>query len=397
MFLLSIGGGAVALFLAVALLAKKERHLAENLLSITLLLQAFDLFLRGYIEGQGYRSFPFLIGLDRSLPLLYGPILYLLAASAAGQIRRLTPIHLLHLIPFIFHLLLMAPFYLKNQATRIFLQERYIPGVAMLEPSPVFLFGLKALVLLCYLIAAFAAMARYERLLREFYSDIERHALSWLRLLFLVPVAQCLILCGSLLFHLLYLPWFVRINVPGGYYALHLLFAALAGMQLFRSPGRWRSTVDIERLLEPEPVEGTEAKEKYQKTRLEQGLAEEYRERLMHHMEETRPYTDPLLTLPQLAKQVGIPAHHLSQVLNGLLGMNFYAFVNGYRIGYAKELLGKADGPANVLEVAFAAGFNSKSAFNTYFRKETGMTPTEFRRQTIGRTEGGGGEKKKAQ
>lgn len=385
MFLLSIGGGAVALFLAVALLAKKERHLAENLLSATLLLQAFDLFLRGYIEGQGYRSFPFLIGLDRSVPLLYAPLLYLLAAAATGQVRRLAPVHSLHLIPFLFHLLLMAPSYLKSPATRIFLQERFIPGVATLEPSPVPLFALKTAVLVCYLIAAFAAVHRYERLLREFYSAPERHSLAWLRLLLVVPAAQCLILAGGLLFHLLYLPWFVRINAPGGYYALHLLFAALAGMQIVRAPGLWRPAVDIEHLLEPEPSEGEGAPEKYRKTRLDPALAGEYRARLAAHMDRERPYTDPLLTLPQLAKQVGIPAHHLSQVVNGVMGMNFYAFVNGYRIGYAKELLGKAEGPTNILEVAFAAGFNSKSAFNTYFRKETGMTPTEFRRRAVSR------------
>lgn len=385
LFVLTIGGGAVALFLAAAILSKRERPLGERLLAATLLLQALDLFLRGYIESQQYRTFPFLLGIDRSIPLLYGPLLYLLAAVAAGQVRRLMPRHLLHLIPFLFHLSLMAPFYLKNQATRIFLQERYIPGVAMLEPSPVFLFGLKALVLLCYLIAAFAVMARYERLLREFYSDLDRHALSWLRLLFLAPVAQCVILFGSLLFHMLYLPWFVRINTPAGYYLLHLLFAAIAGMQLFRTPGLWGAAVDIERLLAPDPGDGAETKEKYQKTRIDQALAEEYRDRLVRYMEGTRPYTDPLLTLPQLAKQVGIPAHHLSQVVNGLMGMNFYAFVNGYRIGYAKELLGKAEGPTNILEVAFAAGFNSKSAFNTYFRKETGMTPSEFRRRGVAR------------
>lgn len=383
MFLLSIGGGAVALFLAVALLAKKERHLAENLLSATLLLLAFDLFLRGYIEGQGYRSFPLLIGLDRSVPLLYAPLLYLLAAAATGQVRRLAPVHILHLIPFVFHLLLMAPVYLKSPATRIFLQERFIPGVATLEPSPVPLFALKTAVLVCYLIAAFAAVHRYERLLREFYSAPERHSLAWLRLLLVVPAAQCLILAGGLLFHMLYLPWFVRINVPGGYYILHLLFAAIAGMQIVRAPGLWRSSVDIEHLLEPEPSGDEGTTEKYRKTRLDTALAGEYRDRLVRYMEGTRPYTDPLLTLPQLAKQVGIPAHHLSQVVNGLMGMNFYAFVNGYRIGYAKELLGKADGPANVLEVAFAAGFNSKSAFNTYFRKETGMTPSEFRRRAV--------------
>jgi len=343
---------------------------------------AFDLFLRGHLVAGLYRTFPYLLGLDRSLPLFYGPALYLLAGAATGTIRRLRPGHLLHLIPFGAHLFIMIGFHLKSPATKIFLQEQFIPGVASIEPTPAFLFAAKMLVLLCYLVAAFVAVGRHERLIREFFSDIERYELSWFRLLLLFPAAQFLALLGTFLTYFFFRPGFIRIEPPSGYFILLIGFAVTAGIQIIRTPGLWRSAVDIETLLEPAPADQTDdTNAKYQKTRIDPALAEEYKKRLLAYMDAERPYKDPLLTLPQLAKRLNAPAHHLSQVINGLVGQNFYAFVNGYRIEYAKQILAQG-GPAaeNILAVAYESGFNSKSAFNTYFRKQTGVTPSEFKR-----------------
>ena len=60
---------------------------------------------------------------------------------------------------------------------------------------------------------------------------------------------------------------------------------------------------------------------------------------------------------------------------------NFYDFINNYRINFAKNLLNNpADDKMTVLEILYEAGFNSKSAFNVAFKKETGVTPSQFRR-----------------
>jgi AraC-like DNA-binding protein len=60
--------------------------------------------------------------------------------------------------------------------------------------------------------------------------------------------------------------------------------------------------------------------------------------------------------------------------------MNFYEFINNYRIKEAKEIL-KTDKEQTISDVFLAVGFNSKSVFNTFFKKNTGMTPSEFRKQ----------------
>jgi AraC-like DNA-binding protein len=67
-------------------------------------------------------------------------------------------------------------------------------------------------------------------------------------------------------------------------------------------------------------------------------------------------------------------------VLNETAGTNFYDFINSYRLERVTEYLKdpkKRD--QSILEIAFGAGFNSKSTFNTVFKRKTGMTPTEYR------------------
>lgn len=92
-------------------------------------------------------------------------------------------------------------------------------------------------------------------------------------------------------------------------------------------------------------------------------------------------YEDPELKLADVSARLGIPSHHLSQVLNQQLAVNFYTFVNRYRVEAVKKLLRGADGdrfslPAIALEV----GFNSKASFNRVFKQEEGVTPTQYAR-----------------
>ena len=103
---------------------------------------------------------------------------------------------------------------------------------------------------------------------------------------------------------------------------------------------------------------------------------------LQDYMEESIPYLDPSLTLYSLAKQLNLPAKKLSVLINHTMGLHFFDFVNEYRINYAKDLLlDQKRQDLTVLEILYDAGFNSKSSFNTEFKKRTGETPTEYRKK----------------
>lgn len=108
--------------------------------------------------------------------------------------------------------------------------------------------------------------------------------------------------------------------------------------------------------------------------------------KLRHLMDDRKPYLESDFSLPELAQQLGTSVHVLSQVINEGLGKNFFEMVAEYRVAEAKKLL--RDQPnIKVEEIAAQVGYNSKSSFNTVFKKLTGATPSEFRsgkKQTLG-------------
>lgn len=104
-------------------------------------------------------------------------------------------------------------------------------------------------------------------------------------------------------------------------------------------------------------------------------------QQLKQFMDESKPYLDGNLTLPQLAEALDCSVNHLSQVINSEIGLGFFDFINGYRVRDAIELLSSTVTPEQaVLNIALAAGFNSTSTFYAAFKKHTGQTPTRYRK-----------------
>lgn len=136
-------------------------------------------------------------------------------------------------------------------------------------------------------------------------------------------------------------------------------------------------------LMRPVPGEHASvevAERKYKKSLLEPASLVTYREQLMQLMQTQRPYVDPYLTLNDLAEKMEMPANQLSQLLNEGFDQNFSEFVNSYRIELFKD---KVADPAKqhltLLALAFESGFNSKTVFNTFFKKAVGMTPKAYK------------------
>ena len=128
----------------------------------------------------------------------------------------------------------------------------------------------------------------------------------------------------------------------------------------------------------------TMAVSKYAKSGLNSQRMDEYTLRLKNLMEHEKLYLEPDLTLPTLAKRVDCSVNHLSQVVNAGFSMSFFDFLNSYRVQEAKAILSNGkDSPKSILDVSFAVGFNSNSAFYAAFKKATGVTPAQFRRSII--------------
>ncbi len=100
--------------------------------------------------------------------------------------------------------------------------------------------------------------------------------------------------------------------------------------------------------------------------------------RLMELMKEEQLYKDMELNLKTVADLLAITPHQLSQFLNEHLNLDFRNFVNRFRVEDAQRLL-RTETDMSILAICFEVGFNSKSTFNTAFKKLSGMTPREFR------------------
>jgi AraC-like DNA-binding protein len=104
--------------------------------------------------------------------------------------------------------------------------------------------------------------------------------------------------------------------------------------------------------------------------------------RLKEWMEIEKPFVDPTLSLNSLAQQLACHPNLLSQCVNQMEGKNFSEFVNQHRVALSQELLSNEKfADRSVEAIAFEVGFSSKSVFFTAFKKQTGMTPSEYRKK----------------
>ncbi|MCP4133153.1 MAG: AraC family transcriptional regulator [bacterium] len=130
------------------------------------------------------------------------------------------------------------------------------------------------------------------------------------------------------------------------------------------------------------PAEVPAKKKTYTKSHLNNINLDELNSRLGMLMKEEKFYCDEDLSLARLSEALEITPHQLSQFLNKYHKKNFNSYINSYRIADARKLL--LENPSrNTLSIAYAVGFNSYSAFHSGFKKETCLSPAEFRRNNL--------------
>ncbi|WP_394747517.1 helix-turn-helix domain-containing protein [Spongiimicrobium salis] len=97
---------------------------------------------------------------------------------------------------------------------------------------------------------------------------------------------------------------------------------------------------------------------------------------------ENNAYLKPEFSLAMLSKSTNIPKHHLSQIINLEMNTTFYDLVNSKRVAYAMARIREKDNLNLTLEgLGYECGFNSKSAFFSNFKKKTGKTPGQFKKE----------------
>lgn len=118
-----------------------------------------------------------------------------------------------------------------------------------------------------------------------------------------------------------------------------------------------------------------------QKISLDPEAVETAVRRLSYIFQVEKIYRSARLSLDSLAERLGLQPHQLSAIVNSRLGKSFTEYVSDHRVEEAKKRLADPAEKANILNIAYDAGFGTKASFNRIFKDRTGMTPSEFRRK----------------
>jgi AraC-like DNA-binding protein len=339
---------------------------------LAIALNLLDVFL---LMTGAYNSYPWLAGWGSCLPLLFGPLIYFYTRAVLQKDFAIKTIGNYHFLPFII-LFIVTEIYFISQPKAV--QEKWlfnilqhhIPGSVSVVSTVIFI------QFLGYIIASFQLVSHYKKTANQHFSSRQQTDISWLSsmLLFFLLIILITILNGLMAQTALatYYLWVFNLIVAATLvFVLSVMLKALQKHDFFSFSEEEEFNLKPATLFSPTIV-----------TELEKAEKDALAQRILSYMDTNKPWLEPELTLDQLASRLSLKPRMLSQTINETLGQNFYDFINRFRIKEASRLLtNPSDEKITIQEVLYEVGFNSKSSFNTLFKKYTGMTPREFRKK----------------
>lgn len=371
----------LCVFFAILLIATNPpKNISNYFLAAFLLAHALipihELMLWGAQFKYSVReSLPQIIFVPGFAYYLDAALLYFYIKSLVFRDFHLRRKDALHLIPLGFFIIFMLAVYYRFPASdrlTMITSELFVYSAQYISAD--FLCKILRAV---YSVACFLLILKYKDLLKATHSNIEKVNVFWLKLLVIgfltITIMEATLSLSKLIgvvshydFQHYDLRIFEFIGLSG-YYALFVLVCTL----VFTSMRYFVNFEAVKQKKEPEQVK---------KPVHEKLLNPEFAEKIDSLMRTQKPYLMPDITLDILAEKLSIPAKDLSMIINRHFDNNFYEFTNNYRIEEAKKLLADPKQKSKTItDVYLEVGFNSKSVFNTFFKKIVGTTPTEYR------------------
>ena len=360
--ILSLIGTAQGILFFLLLFTRKANRLPNFFLAVFTLIIAGDCFEPIFFRSDFLPEQSYLKALWGGLVFLHGPLLYLYVKYLSDREARFQGLDLIHFAPALLALLLSIPDIISSP------QDDTIWDLLAYELffAQIFL----------YTGWSIRRLNKYQQGIRDSFSNLESISLKWLWLL--VIFTLCIYVISFLSAHLI-------LVYPGNYttYLLNglqislILLVYLLSYKAITQPDLF-STASLRK-----ENHRTDQK-KYRTSSLQETEKMNYLEQLNTYMEKKRPYLNPQLSMDQVANDLGINRHQLSQVLNEKVGKNFYDYINTFRVQAFTEILKDPQKEHyTLLALAYESGFNSKTTFNTIFKKNTGMTPSQYKRTQI--------------
>jgi AraC-like DNA-binding protein len=230
-----------------------------------------------------------------------------------------------------------------------------------------------------YCIMAYREITDYQKNLFLYTSNMDAINLKWLQ-----KVVVCVLIITGIwlidnVFKLaktnVFFDNFASIIYLGGIF--FIAYFSLKQKEFFQLNKQEKKEIDVI-IIETSSLEGN------QKKLISDNDLKEMKSILIQVMDNKKPFLDPELSLFKLASQLDISSHLLSYIINKGCDENFYQFINRYRIEEAKKMIQDPNMQhLSLIGIAFEVGFNSKTVFNTTFKKRTNQTPSEFKKANL--------------
>ncbi len=375
--IVTLSGIALAFFLALLVLNKKRKVQADFILIGWLLVMGLH-FAYFYISfHKFFDKNVFIQTVGSSLPIFHAPLIYLYIVALSKKVVSLKEIFLSSLP---ITLYLGAHFYLFHFG--YFRADGFTKFIN--DETPKWIFGLGPIMILVnlfFVIVLLKVLNAHRKQIDSNFSFQNKITLKWVQYWVLSFIVSAILISLSIIFSDLgKISETLAFTITSMSMLIQLLIIAQFGLQQTTAfiNQNYYSIID-ESEKSKQQTEKTVSK--YAKSGLHDEQITTLSKKLKNLMEADKPFLNPELTLPDLAKLINIPTYQLSQIINDSLSMNFFDFVNQYRVEEVKKLLKDASkNNLTILAVAFESGFSSKSAFNKAFKKFTGTTPSAFKK-----------------
>lgn len=365
-----------AFFFTVLLLQKRPKALHDIILVLWLLYLGLFIGVYSFYSHDLFTHFQLLSISFISLLMLHGPFLYYYILTLVSDKKQIQKKDFLHFVPFIlFNIYLLIASFFPETAVKLNIEKLSMDNY----PPLLFLFFLiiTALSGTVYFLVTIKLFRKLDINIFNNFSNSRDVNLNWLRkLVFIFGIVWTTLISITIIHHVFGM--FSMVFCTDGLFLSLSVFVILIGYYGLKQ----KVIFFAESIIVSGEI--TEVQAKYSGSRLKDSEAKLYVEKINNHMMLSKPYLNPDLTLLQLASDLGITPHVLSQIINDQYKLNFFDFVNQYRVQeFKKAVVDPKNKNYSLLGIAFECGFNSKSAFNRMFKKSTGLTPSQFKEATL--------------
>jgi len=378
----SVAGFINALVLSSLLIFNRKHHLAKVFMIMLVLLVTFQAILNAFDNRDFFMAYPHLSKVSWLIPALFGPLVYLFTTKLCSERPVFRRVDFLHFVPFLAYLVILLPWYMKSAAVKL----HYLNDFELASTDDFGILNqLSILIILIYLIMTLVFLKKFRSKIRNTFSEISHKKLEWMS--FFAYGVLIILIISSLGFfghkwNIAPLDAIYHYN-----YILLVLLVYWIGYKALLQPVIFDYTSAIGTITEEaeEPASDGPLNEsavlKYTRSGLAEVHSEKLYKQLVGYMKKNKPYLNPEINIFELAALLNVKKHHLSQVINEKAGMNYFDFMNTFRVEEIKKTLANGSGTnLTLLGIAFDSGFNSKATFNSAFKKLTGQTPSAYQK-----------------